>query len=73
MISRRMSRLNAIICSIVLFFWLLPQSIKAQDPPPPPTPTPAVPIDGGLGILLAAGAALGAKKAWGIKNTAKGV
>ena len=36
------------------------ESIIAQ-PPPPPDPE-AIPIDGGLGFLLAAGMAYGAKK-----------
>jgi len=54
----------------VLFF---PEVSLAQGPPPPPQPSPAVPIDGGLGILLAAGAALGAKKAWHSKRQHGGV
>ncbi|MFN3528994.1 MAG: PID-CTERM protein-sorting domain-containing protein [Bacteroidia bacterium] len=37
-------------------------TLLAQSPPPPPPPA-AVPIDGGLGLLLAVGAGLGAKKA----------
>ena len=37
------------------------ESIMAQAPPPPPNPE-AIPIDGGLGFLLAAGMAYGAKK-----------
>lgn len=51
----------------------LPYSMHAQplDPnqggatptdPPPPDGDPGAPIDGGLGILLAAGAAYGVKK-----------
>lgn len=36
------------------------ESIIAQ-PPPPPDPE-AIPIDGGLGFLIAAGMAYGAKK-----------
>jgi hypothetical protein len=31
-------------------------------PPPPPDPSTGIPIGGGTGILLAAGAAYGAKK-----------
>jgi hypothetical protein len=40
------------------------------QPPPPPQPE-AVPIDGGLSLLLAAGAGLGAKKAWDARKAAK--
>ncbi|MFN3528991.1 MAG: PID-CTERM protein-sorting domain-containing protein [Bacteroidia bacterium] len=35
----------------------------AQGPPPPPPNPAAVPIDGGLSLLLAAGAGLGTRKA----------
>jgi len=38
--------------------------------PTPPTPA-GVPIDGGLSLLAAAGAALGAKKAWNARKSAK--
>ena len=41
--------------------------IAFAQPPPPATPA-AVPIDGGLGFLLAAGAGLGAKKAWDMRK-----
>lgn len=39
------------------------KSVNAQPPPPPINPA-AVPIDGGLGMLLLAGVGLGAGKAW---------
>lgn len=52
----------AFYCSLLVAFILLSQVALAQ-PPPPATPA-AVPIDGGLGILLAAGAGLGGYKAW---------
>lgn len=42
---------------------VLAQVTLAQPPPPPMNPT-AVPIDSGLGLLLGAGAGLGARKAW---------
>jgi hypothetical protein len=45
-------------------------ALLAQAPPPPPPPA-AVPIDGGLSLLLAAGAGLGAKKAWDARKAAK--
>ena len=38
---------------------LFTESVSAQPPPPPPQD---IPIDGGLGFLLAAGIAYGAKK-----------
>lgn len=38
--------------------------IALAQPPPPPVNPSAVPIDGGLSILLAAGAGLGGYKAW---------
>jgi hypothetical protein len=38
---------------------------NAGGPPPPPPPS-GVPLDGGVSLLLAAGAALGAKK---VKST----
>lgn len=52
----------AFYCLLLVAFILLSQVALAQ-PPPPATPA-AVPIDGGLGILLAAGAGLGGYKAW---------
>ncbi len=39
-------------------------AVMAQLPPEPPAGPESVPIDGGLSLLLAAGAALGGKKAW---------
>jgi hypothetical protein len=42
----------------------LPVLTNAQDPndPPPPPDDPGAPIDGGLSLLLAAGAVYGVKK-----------
>ncbi|MFC2101471.1 PID-CTERM protein-sorting domain-containing protein [Bacteroidota bacterium] len=57
----------------VTLIMLFSLSISAQPPDPPPPPgghghngnAPAgAPIDGGLGILLAMGAAYGGKKVW---------
>jgi len=48
--------------------FFLVQFLSAQVPPPPPTgspacwPPPCIPLDGGISILIAAGAAYGAKK-----------
>ncbi len=52
------------ILSFVVVFILLPafvQNAIAQSTPPPPPPQD-VPIDGGLGFLLAAGVAYAAKR-----------
>ncbi len=49
-----------ILFAIIMIAPFFMESIIAQ-PPPPPTPQP-IPIDGGLGFLLAAGLAYGAKK-----------
>jgi hypothetical protein len=46
---------------------VISQVALAQPPPPPLNPT-SVPIDGGLSLLLAAGAGLGAKKAWDMRQ-----
>lgn len=50
---------------------LVVMSQVAMAQPPPPTNPAAVPIDGGLSLLLAAGAGLGAKKAWDARKAAK--
>lgn len=39
-------------------------AVVAQAQPVPPNNPNSVPIDGGLSLLLAAGAGLGLKKAW---------
>jgi len=45
-------------------------SMVMAQPTPPGSPAD-VPIDGGLSLLAAAGAALGAKKAWNARKAAK--
>jgi len=47
-----------VIAAAVLF---LPEMASAQPPPPPSKPT-QTPIDGGLGLLVAAGGAYAVKK-----------
>jgi hypothetical protein len=44
----------------ILFFVTLSVKVFAQGPPPPPPDPSDVPIDGGLGFLIAGGMAYGA-------------
>ncbi|MFO0358115.1 MAG: PID-CTERM protein-sorting domain-containing protein [Sphingobacteriaceae bacterium] len=52
----------------VFFIGLVAVSFAGPPPPPPPNsgppcwPPPCIPIDGGITLLMAAGAAFGAKK-----------
>ncbi len=50
-----------VLISLGLF---ISEEIFAQGPPPPPPPPPntALPIDGGISLLIAAGVGYGAKK-----------
>ncbi len=49
--------------SILIFLMFLGISVSlAQDPGPDPGGDPDAPIDGGIGLLIAAGAAYGYKK-----------
>lgn len=48
-------------CALVL---ATTAAVNAQGPPPPPPNPAAVPIDGGMSLLLAAGAGLGVRKMW---------
>ncbi|MGE0567970.1 MAG: PID-CTERM protein-sorting domain-containing protein [Bacteroidia bacterium] len=63
MTSRRLSTFLFIVVAI---------SIQAAPPPPPVTPPcwppPCIPIDGGIGFLMAAGVAYGAKKLYQFKK-----
>ena len=45
-------------------FVIILLAVVANAQPVPPNNPSSVPIDGGLGLLLAAGAGLGLKKAW---------
>ena len=59
-----------IICTVLVLFLGLTQAYaggKGKGPPNPPAgkgppPDPRIPIDGGIGFLLAAGIALGSRK-----------
>ncbi|MFN3528992.1 MAG: PID-CTERM protein-sorting domain-containing protein [Bacteroidia bacterium] len=60
-----------VLKAALLFTLCLIVSQVALAQPPPPVNPSAVPIDGGLSLLLAAGAGLGAKKMWGIRKVSK--
>ncbi|MDP2187797.1 MAG: hypothetical protein Q8J69_03845 [Sphingobacteriaceae bacterium] len=49
--------------SLAIVALIVISQVAMAQPQPPASPE-AVPIDGGLSLLLAAGAGLGAKKAW---------
>lgn len=75
-----MTRQQSIKCIVAgLIFWggLGLGNTLAQLPPPPPPTTPpttpptGVPLDGGVILLAAAGAAYGAKKMYGRNKKAK--
>ncbi len=56
---------------VILVAILLPLAPLVAQPiggPPPCWPPPCIPIDGGLGLLIAAGALLGGKKALDLKK-----
>lgn len=50
-----------VILIIAAAVFILPDLASAQPPPPPSKPT-QTPIDGGLGLLVAAGGAYAVKK-----------
>ncbi len=65
------------IKTLIILFLVLGAEAIAGPPPPPPTggkpkcwPPPCIPIDGGISILIAAGALYGGKKLY---NTSKKV
>lgn len=58
-----MNRLLPVVLALVCF--VLPLITLAQDGPPDPEDTP---IDGGLGLLIAAGVVYGVKKYKDVKN-----
>lgn len=59
-----MSRSIRILLNLTLVIVLVGLSVGgySQDPEDPSTFDPAVPVDGGISLLLAAGAALGGRK-----------
>lgn len=71
--------ITTLIALVVFTFFVTPQVFGQAGPPPPPQSgndpanggAPPVPIDGGISLLLAAGAALGGKKLYDL-NKSKG-
>jgi hypothetical protein len=61
-------RLYHLLFFISFLLFLKPNSSFCQGPPPtancPVPPCPVIPIDGGISLLLAAGAAYGIKKVY---------
>ena len=63
---------TSLLCILATVALVLSAQVAMAQPPPPDDPNnvgggtggAGVPIDGGLGILMAAGAGLGLKKAW---------
>ena len=63
---------TSLLCILATVALALSAQVAMAQPPPPDDPNnvgggtggAGVPIDGGLGILMAAGASLGLKKAW---------
>lgn len=53
--------ISGILIAILLMVIVLPEIVSAQPPPPPSKPA-QTPIDGGLGLLAAAGGAYAIKK-----------
>jgi peptidoglycan/LPS O-acetylase OafA/YrhL len=51
-----------LLISFVFILLVLPVLIKDASAQPPPPPPQDIPIDGGLFLLIAAGAAYGARK-----------
>jgi hypothetical protein len=65
-LMNKILRISLAIAALVV----MSQVAMAQPPPPPSNPA-AVPIDGGLSLLLAAGAGLGIKKAYDARKAAQ--
>jgi len=66
-ISKKVSLFIAAILIVVLCLLILPDLSFSQPPPPPSKPT-QTPVDGGLGLLAAAGGAYAIKKLRDKKN-----
>jgi hypothetical protein len=60
-ISKKTALFITVMLAVVLCLLILPDLSFSQPPPPPGKPT-QTPIDGGLGLLAAAGGAYAIKK-----------
>ena len=68
---------TSLLCILATVAMALSSQVTMAQPPPPDDPNnvgggtggAGVPIDGGLSILLAAGAGLGLKKAWDARKS----
>ena len=68
---------TSLLCILATVAMALSSQVAMAQPPPPDDPNnvgggtggAGVPIDGGLGILMAAGAGLGLKKAWDARKS----
>ena len=68
---------QAYLLALAFTAFLVGIQITLAQPPPPDDPNnvgggEGVPIDGGLSILMAAGAGLGLKKAWDARRAGSG-
>jgi hypothetical protein len=69
---------TSLLCILATVALVLSAQVAMAQPPPPDDPNnvgggtggAGVPIDGGLGFLMAAGAGLGLKKAWEARKLA---
>ncbi len=64
------------IILLIFFVLIITISFGAAPPPPPPPPPPCwpppcIPIDGGISLLMAAGAMYGAKKVYDTRKNRK--
>lgn len=64
---------NISLLRLIMILGMLGISQLVLAQPTPPGSPADVPIDGGLSLLAAAGAAFGAKKAWNARKAAKKV
>lgn len=63
--------LCVLLLAAPVFGGLLAQGGPPVGGPPPCWPPPCIPIDGGLGLLLAAGALFGGRKALELRRSVK--
>ena len=63
---------NSFLISLFILLVFFVESVYSQGPPPPPpSPHDMVPIDGGIGFLIASGIAYGAKKLFDVRKSKK--